>query len=407
MFISRTELLPEEETVEEHQQARESETAVTKSDETGQGLFKGMFRTQGRRGLANVDIPGERGGAIRDFGDGVLRCPECLWELEHGECGRCGFHTQDFAEGPDFSADDFSDEDVDSELDHEFDDEDVIEYAVDGRIIGTVGPIIRDGTPYADTDVGTEYTVNSTQDSPGHSVANVRGSGSSQTSSDDDSDSEEDDGYDEEMHGFLVDEHEEQDGSDTSSNTSEESTRTEQPHFYGIELEMGTGIGSDSDSSTRSSQHSTTTRSTNQSDATSTTDGSDGEEPESDDATPTPEIRPFQRRGGGRIIHDDDDDVRAVETVDLTRLSTTPPRSREERNAHLNSRRSARDRRNQGNNNFDADFPSIQDPADDDDEPIRSTRRPSGRGRSRPATDDAWRDMRRDGPAARYPVRVA
>ena len=406
MFISRTELLPEEETVEEHQQARELETAVTKSDEIGLGLFKGMFRTQGRRGMPNLDIPGERGGAIRDFGDGVLRCPECLWELVHGECGRCGFRSQDFSDGPDFSADDVSDDDDDSDLDHEIDEIDV---DFGNGIRGT----LRESTPYADTDVGTEYTVNSAQNSPGHNVGRIRGLDSSQTSSDEDSELEEDDEDDEEMHGFVVDDHDEQDGSDTSSNTSEESTRTEQPHFYGIELEMGTGIGSDSDSSdaetTRSSQHSITTRSTKQSNATSTTDGSDSDDPESDDATPTPENRPFQRRGGGRIIHDEDDEddeLRVVEAVDLTQSSTTPPRSREERNAHLTSRRSARGRRNQGNNNFDADFPSIQDLADDD-EPIRSTRRPSGRGRSRPPADNAWRDMRRDGPAASYQVRVA
>lgn len=90
MFISRAELLPEDETVQEHQQAKEDEAVMLAADRTGAGLFKGAFvqhrhlntfRERWRLGLQG----------IMDHEDGVIRCPECHWELEDGQCLQCGF----------------------------------------------------------------------------------------------------------------------------------------------------------------------------------------------------------------------------------------------------------------------------------------------------------------------------
>ncbi|EXJ96059.1 hypothetical protein A1O1_01185 [Capronia coronata CBS 617.96] len=86
MFISRAELLPEDETVQEHQQAKEDEAVMLAADRTGVGLFKGAF-VQPRHHHHIVSW----GQGIMDYEDGVVRCPECHWELEDGQCLQCGF----------------------------------------------------------------------------------------------------------------------------------------------------------------------------------------------------------------------------------------------------------------------------------------------------------------------------
>ncbi|KAJ9606328.1 E3 ubiquitin ligase [Cladophialophora chaetospira] len=123
MFIGRAELLPEDETVQEHQTAKEQEAGLLAADRSGPGLFKGAFLTLGP-GLLQRDW--RRG--ILDPGDNVMRCPDCHWELEEGECGRCGFHEFDVSgsdsdgdDGLDGSIDlDDSEMDDDDDLDHEF-----------------------------------------------------------------------------------------------------------------------------------------------------------------------------------------------------------------------------------------------------------------------------------------------
>ena len=87
MFISRAELLPEDETIQEHQQAKEDEARLLAADRTGPGLFKGAFRRQQH---PSRHLHYRRG--VMDREDNVVRCPNCHWELEHGECLQCGFH---------------------------------------------------------------------------------------------------------------------------------------------------------------------------------------------------------------------------------------------------------------------------------------------------------------------------
>ncbi|OAL33825.1 hypothetical protein AYO20_06836 [Fonsecaea nubica] len=85
VLIARAELLPEDETLQEHQLAKEAEAAQLAADRTGPGLFQGLFRNQERRYITLA-----RG--LLDQEDNVVRCPQCHWELEEGECMRCGFH---------------------------------------------------------------------------------------------------------------------------------------------------------------------------------------------------------------------------------------------------------------------------------------------------------------------------
>ncbi|ETI27030.1 hypothetical protein G647_10129 [Cladophialophora carrionii CBS 160.54] len=121
MFIGRAELLPEDETVQEHQTAKEEEAVLLAADRAGPGLFKGVFVGLGSAGGSRNWRSG-----ILDPEDNVWRCPECHWELEDGGCSRCGFHQFDMT-GSDSDSDldesidlDDSEMDDEAEIDHEF-----------------------------------------------------------------------------------------------------------------------------------------------------------------------------------------------------------------------------------------------------------------------------------------------
>ncbi|KIX97738.1 uncharacterized protein Z520_06516 [Fonsecaea multimorphosa CBS 102226] len=108
MLTGRAELLPEDETLQEHQLAKDVEAAQVAADRTGPGLFKGIFVRPIRGQL-------RWGQGILDPEDNVLRCPECHWELEDGECPHCGFHEMYDSNGPlesDFDSDSVTDLEV-------------------------------------------------------------------------------------------------------------------------------------------------------------------------------------------------------------------------------------------------------------------------------------------------------
>ena len=108
MFIGRTELLPEDETTNEHEIAKGEEAVQMTADRDGGGLFKGAFRNRGPPHQMLHAGLGRR-GAMWDPNDRVDRCPECHWELEGGHCNQCDWSISD--------AEAFSDEDSDSEAD--------------------------------------------------------------------------------------------------------------------------------------------------------------------------------------------------------------------------------------------------------------------------------------------------
>jgi len=92
MFISRIELLPEDETTNEHDEAKVAEAQQIDADKApgGEGLFKGVFKNAHLNPWQNA-LP----RAIRDYEDGVDRCPVCAWELEEGACEHCGYNYSD------------------------------------------------------------------------------------------------------------------------------------------------------------------------------------------------------------------------------------------------------------------------------------------------------------------------
>ena len=114
IFVSRTELLPEGETSEEHEKwAKEEREIVAKdkanTDRKTGGLFKGCFKQTERMNRM-----------LFDPGDAVSRCPICLWEIEDpAYCLHCG-ESFDVGDGLGFS--DYDDSDIsDDELDNEID----------------------------------------------------------------------------------------------------------------------------------------------------------------------------------------------------------------------------------------------------------------------------------------------
>lgn len=108
--------------MEQHRKWQKDEADMVQKDKNDQdprtgGLFKGCFSHRTPRFLP-----------MRDQEDGVERCPLCSWELEDGECARCGlFMDEDgqltFGDGfTGFSEMDEEEElDADMDMDEEFD----------------------------------------------------------------------------------------------------------------------------------------------------------------------------------------------------------------------------------------------------------------------------------------------
>lgn len=104
MFVGRTELLAEGDTVQEHEQAKQKEAEIVEKDRNGPtyeaGLFKGAFKQLFGPPALHL---------LRDPEDQVERCPDCSWEWEGGHvCGHCGYELD---------VDEFSDEDDYTTLD--------------------------------------------------------------------------------------------------------------------------------------------------------------------------------------------------------------------------------------------------------------------------------------------------
>jgi hypothetical protein len=151
MFIGRAELLPEDETVQEHEQAKEEEAVLLAADRAGSGLFKGVFAEP----AGPLYFQRQWGHGFHDPEDNVVRCPECHWELEDGQCHRCGFHEFDFSDSEEDSAMDDSIDLDESEMD---DDDDELDPDFEASMGGTgfqfhiPDPTSRIPTFYSDED---------------------------------------------------------------------------------------------------------------------------------------------------------------------------------------------------------------------------------------------------------------
>lgn len=334
MFLTQTELLPEDETIEEHAEGRRQEAAIIATDKAGPGLFKGVFG-KGRRYGVHLD-------AIRDAADGVERCPLCTWELEDGECLHCGYGVADSLA---YDSDE-DDRDV-SPLDD-----------FEGPFGGLHRPqlygIPARERPYVWHDYGADHN----EGDPAEYMSPVPFSEESGDSSED----EEDD--DEDMSSFIsndedhdlpdaVNEDDESvqtvhgyPNSETADTDAEEINTSPPRQFYPIDLSSSSD--SSNDDSDDSSDDQTTT--TNATQATH-----DGEVPDdvSDQATNydtdssvreiSPPIlprytRPAVRRR--RTIPDEDSEVSSSQASDET--ATQPPQVNTARLQHLRGQRQRR-----------------------------------------------------------------
>lgn len=91
IFISRAELLPAGESIEDHKRWQKEEADIVEKDKQNNSHDGGLFA--GRFGRSRHTYA----SAIRDVEDGVDRCPICAWELtDEGRCTSCDF---DFGDG--------------------------------------------------------------------------------------------------------------------------------------------------------------------------------------------------------------------------------------------------------------------------------------------------------------------
>ncbi|KAM0722001.1 hypothetical protein Q7P37_002927 [Cladosporium fusiforme] len=213
VFAYRAELLPDGETVEEHDEyIKEAVTKVAEDKESG-GLFSGLFK----HGERMQWMP------LHDPGDGVDRCPNCHWELEEGVCGSCGLNIGD-EDG--FGLDTDDEESSDEELDH-----DIMPRDHDG--LDEMGSydeddfIDEDGNPYAggdhDVDVFGPIPV------PTAAIRRSRNRPDQiRLDSDPESEDSEDPDNDPEMDGFLDDEIQEASDSNSSNEQSDSEEEAEE-----------------------------------------------------------------------------------------------------------------------------------------------------------------------------------
>ncbi|KIW94638.1 uncharacterized protein Z519_04614 [Cladophialophora bantiana CBS 173.52] len=268
IFIGRAELLPEDETVQEHQQAKEAEAAQLAADRAGPGLFKGVFLGEPRRQM-------RWGLGIPDPEDNVVRCPRCHWELEEGECLRCGFH-EIYESGSGLESD-YDSESMHVASSSEFDAEDDIDHEFDGPMHEDVFDYYNSGmSPITDaTDEDEEY------------------------------------GEDDDMDGFIdteADEDEDEDDTNSESTMTAYNRRWAQSEGYDNESEARSQVSADStdpvdryvgyDHSSRNNAWEASDAETNYDEITEASDY--------EHALPPPPRR--RSRGARFIVSDDDDD---------------------------------------------------------------------------------------------------
>ncbi|KAI5251395.1 hypothetical protein E4T42_04326 [Aureobasidium subglaciale] len=92
VFMRRHDLLPDGETIEQHEQWKFEEADIVRRDKSDDhprtgGLFKGFFRPRRAKVLP-----------IHDPDDHVDRCPECHHEVEDGRCENCGIYMDSWSD---------------------------------------------------------------------------------------------------------------------------------------------------------------------------------------------------------------------------------------------------------------------------------------------------------------------
>lgn len=194
MFTNRAELLDKGETTAEHSKNQRDEADRLDKDKANTnpqsgGLFGGLFRPKAPALKPVVDVE-----------DGVVRCPNCAWELEDGEnCPGCGW-CYHFGDGTEYSGTDGQSETNYDSMDDDFGDIEEDD-SVWGLYDGPQGP----PTHYLD-QIAAEIAAarNAANDAP---FAHLHDLLYPDETSDYDYDEEEDDDYDEQDSFIDDDEH--------------------------------------------------------------------------------------------------------------------------------------------------------------------------------------------------------
>lgn len=217
VFAYRAELLPDGETVEEHDEYIKEAVAKVAQDKEGRGLFNGMFK-HGER---------TQWQPLHDPGDDVERCPNCHWELEEdGVCNSCGLQVGD---GDGFGYDevdddeDLSDQGIPGDGSGDFEGLDEDDYWEEAHREWSPDPDSPHPRPRIDINIFGAMPI------PAPALRQSRNH-PRRLSVDSESDSEdsEDPDNDPEMDGFLVDDDEgEPEGSDSESGDEQDDSEEE------------------------------------------------------------------------------------------------------------------------------------------------------------------------------------
>ena len=290
---------------------------------------------------------------LRDYEDGVDRCPRCAWELEEGACNQCGFDAtgspfsddDEHSFSTDYDGHDFGESEIDGDI--ELEDEGAFGYDFDLHHHARL-PIHHEARRSNHASSASNGAISLTSDSESdHTSLAIYASRRGRTHSDEMSEDEEDEDSDE-MHDFVVDDADLEDGTDHST------VRTDSPHSP-ISVSSSRPIGE--------IEYNFSTSNSEESDQ----DDSDGEEEEdgAEEEDEFPVAKPHRRTlRRNRIViesSEDEDDAEPVDTVSQT-LSTnhsessedtsdllaltspSPPRPAADRRAHREAQRARRRR---------------------------------------------------------------
>lgn len=387
LFTSRAELLDKGETTDQHKTHQLEEAGRIEADKNNLdpkqgGLFRGTFNKA-------RPLPA---GPIIDLEDGVVRCPQCSWELDEEGCVNCGYRPDDDSmSGTDWRSDsdnsemtDDPYEEVDDEVEDGFGEPPGFDWTewYDGMPLGTLPAEFRYVAPRDRNGFGVMPGIIPGAFPPeypyGHSGFD---SHDSHDSVHDEDDEEEDEDEDEDMDSFIDDD----EPSMNYASDSDRSTVVGHPEYSRAELNA---IFNDSPGSGYSTVHPSTYHLNR---APDSEDDEDDDEDEDSDTADGSEADDDENEDGDDE-DDDDEPIRPAAAGNRRRvptyqiLSSSPPArangASATNNANLNSRPRAQPPVGSSANRAI----SLGDDDDSEDEgPVAATRRARSRGNFRPS----------------------
>lgn len=383
MFTSRAELLDKGETTDEHkthqlEEAERIEADKKNLDPKQGGLFRGTFNKAGP----------PPAGPIIDLEDGVVRCPQCSWELDEEGCVNCGYRPDDDSmSGTDWRSDsdnsemtDDPYEDIDEEIEDGF-----------GEPPGFDWTEWYDGMPLESLPADFRYVAHRDRNGYGLMPGMIPGAfpleypygpsdldshGSHDSVHDEDDDEDEDE--DEDMDSFIDDD----EPTENYASDSDRSTVVGHPEYSRAELHAifnNESPGSGYSTAHPSTYHLNEAPDSEDDEGSDTTDGSDAEGDDDDE----------NENEDDDDEDDDDEPIRPAAAISRRRgptyqiMSSSSPNGATTINgANLNSRPRAQPPVGSSANR--AIF--LDDDDDSEDQgPVAATRRARGRGNFGPS----------------------